>query len=477
MLRALDAAIIKKIVLAAADVAVVVDADGVVRDLAFRSDDLRREFGEARGWLGQRWRGTMTVESRPKLDALLADAATDRPLRWRHLNHSAREGADVAISYSAVRLSEDGAVIALGRDLRPISALQQRLVEAQQALEQDYQGLRQAEARYRMLFETAQDAVAILDAATHKVVELNPAARRLLGSGPRRSGPQAFVECFAEASRDAVRQALGSARATGRSEAVEAETGIGPVEVAVSALREEDGLLLLVRVTPRHPAAVLADPLDDERLPGLLEQMPDAVALTDEDGDILAVNAAFRALVGLADAEPVRGEPLGRWVGQAGIDLGVLIANLRQRRTVRLFATTLRTETGGATEVEISASTLSGVPAPGSGTGSTGNGNGNGGFAFFIRDVARRLPGGTEGRLGRGLTQSVDRMSELIGRVSLKELVRESTDAIERLCIEAALDMTGNNRASAAEMLGLSRQSLYVKLRRYGFSMAEDDAT
>jgi DNA-binding protein Fis len=30
--------------------------------------------------------------------------------------------------------------------------------------------------------------------------------------------------------------------------------------------------------------------------------------------------------------------------------------------------------------------------------------------------------------------------------------------------------MTGDNRASAAEMLGLSRQSLYVKLRRYGLA-------
>ena len=35
-----------------------------------------------------------------------------------------------------------------------------------------------------------------------------------------------------------------------------------------------------------------------------------------------------------------------------------------------------------------------------------------------------------------------------------------------------ALKLTGNNRASAAEMLGLSRQSLYVKLRRYSL---EDD--
>jgi len=46
--------------------------------------------------------------------------------------------------------------------------------------------------------------------------------------------------------------------------------------------------------------------------------------------------------------------------------------------------------------------------------------------------------------------------------------VRESTDVIEALCIEAALKLTGNNRASAAEMLGLSRQSLYTKLNRYG---------
>ena len=39
---------------------------------------------------------------------------------------------------------------------------------------------------------------------------------------------------------------------------------------------------------------------------------------------------------------------------------------------------------------------------------------------------------------------------------------------VERYCIEAALEITGENRTSAAELLGLSRQSLYVKLRRYG---------
>jgi DNA-binding NtrC family response regulator len=47
---------------------------------------------------------------------------------------------------------------------------------------------------------------------------------------------------------------------------------------------------------------------------------------------------------------------------------------------------------------------------------------------------------------------------------------------IEKLAIEAALDLTNNNRANAAEMLGLSRQSLYVKLRRYGIGeLGPDD--
>jgi DNA-binding NtrC family response regulator len=33
--------------------------------------------------------------------------------------------------------------------------------------------------------------------------------------------------------------------------------------------------------------------------------------------------------------------------------------------------------------------------------------------------------------------------------------------------------MNGDNRAGAAEMLGLSRQSLYVKLHRYGIDMSD----
>ena len=74
----------------------------------------------------------------------------------------------------------------------------------------------------------------------------------------------------------------------------------------------------------------------------------------------------------------------------------------------------------------------------------------------------------------RSISSVEDRTSSFSGTVPLKELVRSSTEEIERMCIETALKMTGNNRASAAELLGLSRQSLYVKLRRFGLIEAND---
>lgn len=57
---------------------------------------------------------------------------------------------------------------------------------------------------------------------------------------------------------------------------------------------------------------------------------------------------------------------------------------------------------------------------------------------------------------------------ELIGGESLKDIVARTTDVVEKMCVETAVEMTSNNRVAAPQMLGLSRQSLYVKLRKYG---------
>jgi len=53
------------------------------------------------------------------------------------------------------------------------------------------------------------------------------------------------------------------------------------------------------------------------------------------------------------------------------------------------------------------------------------------------------------------------------GDTSLEDLVRASTEAIERQSIAAALERASGNRTAAAKILGLSRQSLHTKLNKY----------
>jgi DNA-binding NtrC family response regulator len=76
--------------------------------------------------------------------------------------------------------------------------------------------------------------------------------------------------------------------------------------------------------------------------------------------------------------------------------------------------------------------------------------------------------------VGSEPSRNAEQLAELVGRVALKDLVRETTEITEKLCIEAALKLTGDNRAAAAQMLGLSRQSLYGKLRRYNIGDLSD---
>jgi DNA-binding NtrC family response regulator len=54
------------------------------------------------------------------------------------------------------------------------------------------------------------------------------------------------------------------------------------------------------------------------------------------------------------------------------------------------------------------------------------------------------------------------------GKTPLKALVKAAIAIVERHYVESTLRVTGGNRTAAAERLGLSRQSLYAKLNRYG---------
>ena len=443
------------------DMTLVVDGEGVIRDLATGSDELSREsYSE---WVGQAWADTVTPESRSKVEVLLKEAGSGsvKP-RWRHVNHLLSGGRELPLLYAAVRVDRRGGgpgnqrSLAFGRDLRATAALQQRLVEAQQAMERDYWKFRHAETRYRHLFQVSREAVLVIDSASRKILEANPAAARLLGDGGAASLVGQTFPCGVDGrGAEALNLMLAGIRATGRADEVRAELldARGEVLVAASTYRQDRSSHFLVRIT-RAQVDHDADPAPStsSMLIKLVQTGPDCLVITDLDGRVISANQAFAELAQLATEDQARGETLDRWLGRTGVDLSVLVSNLRQRGAVRLFATTLRGEMGAVTDVEISATMVPHGERPF--------------FGFTIRDVGRRLS--VDPRPGRQLPRSVGQLTELVGRVPLKDIVGETTDLIEQLCIEAALELTRDNRASAAEMLGLSRQSLYVKMRRFG---------
>jgi transcriptional regulator PpsR len=464
-LARLDADAVATIVAAAADVTLIVDQAGVIRDFAFNNDELAEDIEDAAKWRGRPWVDTVTPDSRNKVETILRDATTGAAPRWRHVNYPAiRRAPPTPVLYCAIRVDDQGRFVAFGRDLRPVSALQQQLIDAQQSIERDYSRLRHVETRYRLLFQMSSEPVLVVDVANHKIMESNPAADHLLGEMGGRLVGRPFIDAFDRDGARTVQTLLAGVKAAGRPDAAQArlDGDDGDVTVSASLFRQDDAAMFLVRLAPArgNGAAPTAAPYTP-MLVKLIEGAPDGFVMTEADGRVVMANESFLDMAQLTSEEQAKSESIERWLGRSGVDLSILIANLKQRGSVRLFATTLRGEHGTTADVEISAVSVTAAEKQCLG--------------FLIRGVSRRLK--SDALPIGDMPQSVEQLAELVGRVSLKHLVRETTKLIEKLSIEAALRMTDDNRASAAELLGLSRQSLYVKLRRYGLADASAQET
>ncbi|AJP74756.1 transcriptional regulator [Sphingomonas hengshuiensis] len=425
-------------------------AEGLVLDVAIAQGDLGDRGFDA--WVGGAWIDTVTVESRPKIREMLAAAsAPGGEPRWRQVNHTA-PGGEVPVRYLVMALGESDRLIAIGRDLSSAAVMQQQLLRTQQSLERDYIRLRQVETRYRMLFDIASEPVLIVDAHSRIVREANPAAHHILDLAEGALAGTSVATIVEPEDRDRFIAHLGAAEAAEQVApiTVNLRDRRGQARISAQLFRESRVPLMLVRALPVD--ATIAADRQHATLGDVVERMPDAFVLVDRDFNVLTANAAFVELVEMPSVDRVAGANLGAWLGRPGIDLDLIRGQLREHGSVRNVATILRGSAGAQEEIEVS-----GVVAP------TANGDC---YGFTIRNVGRRLRDLPPAR--RDIPRSVEQLTELVGRMSLKEIVRESTDLIESLCIEAALAYTSNNRASAAEILGVSRQSLYSKMHRHG---------
>jgi transcriptional regulator PpsR len=449
---ALDASAAASMLAVAGDIAVLVDPAGVVRDVSVGPTDVAADLSKE--WVGRPFPETATSDTRLKIETLLRETATRGVSKRRQVNHTTAAGADLPVAYTAVRVGRDGSVIAVGRDMRHLSSLQQRLVEAQQAMERDYWRLRHVETRYRLLFQLASDGILVIDAGTMKVLDANAAAGQVFGDVADRMIGRAFPFGVDATATRTLEDLITAARSAGRAGDVTITMGDGdrPWHVSASCFRQETATLLLIRFSAAHTGETArVEAGVQSRIRTLIERSPDAFVVTDLDGHILEANRAFLDVAELATLEQARGQLLSTFIGRPGADFPVFVSMLKKHGAVRLVATAARGSHGASTEVEVSAVWVPDDEEPCIG--------------FTMRDIGRRLASGPQG--ARDLTRAVEELTSLVGRVTLRDLVRDTVDLVERHFIEAALELTNDNRTSAAEVLGVSRQSLYVKLRRH----------
>lgn len=455
----IDPEMLSEIVSTAADISLLISGDA--RVAAVMVNPGHPAFGRLDSWVGKPVAEIVTDESYEKLVKRLA-VITKQGSRALavEINHIDQSLWEFPVRYSMHNIGKDKTILMMGRDMRPVAEMQQQLVMAQFALERDYETQREMDTRYRVLMEATRDAVVLVAMNSGRISDLNAAAAMMLGGSRQDLVGAAIAQEFEGRRRGEFLESLSNIASADAVSPVElvARRSQRRVRVIPKLFRAAGERLMLCRIEAPE-LANSPNTETNENLERLFHEGVDGMVFLDQDGIITSANDAFLKMTDSTHLASVRGRSMGDFLARGGVDLRVLLDNARRARQLRMYATRILSEFKGEVAVEISATFLSDRPHPG--------------FGLILRDASRaemlRKPGFSAGDDG------MRSVMELVGSSTLKDIVTETTDVVEKMCIQTAVDLTRNNRVAAAEMLGLSRQSLYVKLRKFGLLSKDDE--
>lgn len=447
-----------EVLAAAADIVIAIDRAGVVEHILTNSGE--QTLGCLDHWVGRNLKAFLTPECHPKLDALLREIARDPAARPRvELNHNDNANWEFPVQYVALDMGPEDAILLVGRDLRSVAEVQQQLVKAQVALERDYEVYRDFDTRYRVIMSVSRDALVFVDASSGRIEDANAAAARVLGADAETLIGGMLVQEFEDRRRAEFIDALNTLAGPSAKTPVVAvaRRNRATIRIYPTVFRAAGQKSLLCRLE----SGDRAEPVEGElgtNLRALYDKGPEAIAFTDLRGVILGANEAFLNLCDVATSAELKDKSLGDFLVRGGVDLKILIEQATRSGRLRTLATRLETAFGSQRPVEVSATFFDDRIEPV--------------IAFVMRENSK--PAMSTAPDAAGPSDVTRNVMELVGASPLKDIVAATTDVIEKICIETAVELTRNNRVAAAEMLGLSRQSLYVKLRKYNLTDRAD---
>ncbi len=345
----------------ACDIALVLDDVGVIKSVSLGGTD--PVASNTSDWAGRRWSDTVTGPMRKEAEAFLESLTTSGMSRKRQLNHSSPTGSEIPYSYTAVRLGQQGPTLAVGRDMRAVMAMQQRLVQAQHEIEHDYWQRRQTETRYRFLFQIAAEPALILDASNFSIVDANQAAATHL----RRTIPQLTGKPIADfvdpLDHEAMDRILNVAHASaGAAEAeIELASGIGRAGISVTSFHTDSTRVIFLRlraIGKRLPPDTSGDARVEAALLSLVRQTPDAIVITDMQGRVTFANEAFLDLVQSPVDLPITGHHLSAWIANDEVAVTSMLDMARSGAPDRLLKARLLRRHDCLVDIELTATLL-----------------------------------------------------------------------------------------------------------------------
>jgi transcriptional regulator with PAS, ATPase and Fis domain len=222
-----------------------------------------------------------------------------------------------------------------------------------------------------------------------------------------------------------------------------------PIDLSATPFRADDTMLLLVRARAVEPANDAL--MSTGRLADFVEKTPDAVVITDSAGRVLMANPSFAAMAKADNEASTLGRPLAELLGDPQQTLQVILSEARHQGVAARRLAVLGHDESSRVEAEISAALLAegdqeclGLTLRRAGTANL--------------DLPPQVG---------ALAAAIDTLATQVGLVTLPELLQEASDLAERHLIEAALKRSGSDRLQAAQLLGISPESLWLRMRHH----------
>jgi transcriptional regulator PpsR len=422
------------------DITLAVDGEGLIRTALSAEEPLEQ-------WCGLRWTDTVSPDAAERVAKVVESARQEGESSCFTVNQRLPSGRELTLEYTTVKLGKRAGFIAIGKSVQAVSDLKSRLALVQREREQDYWKLREIETRYRALLDASSEAVALVRVGNLRIVEANAAATKFLGFVP---GAE-FLLDLTDYDRKSLDALLETARMKGRAPSIVLHLlGNGAWSLRASTLTSEAGVFYLFQMAPLTEAETAGRTPDRDgaslALETFVQRLPEGFAILDRDGVVRLANHTFLDLVQAGVESAVIGKNAKLWFTRPGTGVRVILDLVEQHGTVRSLRTTLEGELGMSSEVEVSAvGDQDDRPRY---------------FALIVRDVVSHAKP----------RDDTSALASLIGSFSgttLGTAVRTSVEAVERQRLSDALAQSRGKRTAAAKTLGISRQSLHAKLKKY----------